>query len=415
MLVQVGKEYPENGPENIHNLILKSEQRILNLNLFNEVSIALNDTPSHGCRLHVTVIEKWYVWPIPFVEFSDRNFNVWGNFKFDPDRTNYGLYVFNYNLFGRNHTLKTRLKTGYNTMLAIEYRIPFISKHTQWGINTSIAHSSQNEVWYETRNDSLQFYKNGRKNLITETKSYVELTKRLNPFTRIYYGITYEQGQLDTSVPVNDYFVNNLRYQRTYSAYMKLENDTRDNIFYPTYGRYLTLKAGANAWQNNTLEPNIFVSAKAQIFNHLTPKLSSALAIHTELNSNTNAPYSDRQMLGYDELVRGFEHYVIDGTRGLKINTAVRYLVIEKNIKLPFIPIQNYKRLPLQVYLEAYSEGAYSQLINAPPSNQLNNGLIYSTGFGINTLLYNDRLLRLEYSLNSLQEGGFFVHFKKAI
>ncbi len=137
--------------------------------------------------------------------------------------------------------------------------------------------------------------------------------------------------------------------------------------------------------------------------------------MHTELNSNTNAPYSDRQMLGYDELVRGFEHYVIDGTRGLKINTAVRYLVIEKNIKLPFIPIQNYKRLPLQVYLEAYSEGAYSQLSNAPPSNQLNNGLIYSTGFGINTLFYNDRLLRLEYSLNSLQEGGFFVHFKKAI
>jgi hypothetical protein len=33
----------------------------------------------------------------------------------------------------------------------------------------------------------------------------------------------------------------------------------------------------------------------------------------------------------------------------------------------------------------------------------------------LNALIYNDRVLRLEYSINSLQEDGFFVHFKKAI
>ncbi|MFB1004237.1 MAG: POTRA domain-containing protein, partial [Bacteroidia bacterium] len=183
MLVKVDSIYPESQ---IEELIKTSTDRVLNLNLFNQVkidyTIAESDQGS-GYNVAVVVVEKWYAWPIPFVEFSDRNFNVWGDLDFDPERTNYGLYVFNYNLFGRNHTLKTQLKTGYNTNLGLEYRIPFLSRNTQWGLNTMVKYASQNEVWYETKNDSLQFFRNGQKNLIRNTQARVELTKRITPFT----------------------------------------------------------------------------------------------------------------------------------------------------------------------------------------------------------------------------------------
>ena len=101
MLVQTGKEYPDDGSDNFLELVRKSEERILNLNLFNEVNITINtnESPSTNCHVLVEVVEKWYVWPIPFVEFSDRNFNVWKNLAFDPGRTNYGLYMFNYNRY----------------------------------------------------------------------------------------------------------------------------------------------------------------------------------------------------------------------------------------------------------------------------------------------------------------------------
>jgi hypothetical protein len=417
MLVQTGTEYSDEHSDNFLELVRKSEERILNLNLFNEVNITIktNDSLSTNCHVLVEVVEKWYIWPIPFIEFSDRNFNVWGNLAFDPSRTNYGLYMFNYNLFGRNHTLKTRLKTGYNTTLALEYRIPFLSKKTQWGINTAIEYSAQSEVWYESRNDSLQFYKNGSNNLISNTKAYLELTKRLTPYTRIYYGIAYDYAQLDTSVPINDYFINEKRYQRTYEVYIKLENDKRDNIFYPTNGRYISIRAGANTWQNSTTESNIFLTANAQLFNQHSTRISTALALQTELNNNPDAPYSDRKMLGYNSTIRGYEHYVVDGTLGLKINAAIRYLALERVVALPFIPSNNYKKLPLKIFLEAYSDGGYAHLNDVPASNVLPNEVLYSAGLGINALIYNDRLLRLEYSLNSLQEGGFFVHFKKAI
>jgi len=404
--------------DKIEELIRLSRQRVLNLNLFNDVSITYSQNSSSintTYHIKVIVVEKWYIWPIPFVEFSDRNFNVWGNLDFDPERTNYGLYVFNYNLFGRNHTLKTKMKTGYNTKLGLEYRIPFLSRKTDWGLNTLFEYASQNEVWYETKNDSLSFFKNGSKNLIRNTQAKVELTKRITPFTRIYYGLNFEHGQLDTSVPLNDYFINNQRFQQKYGFQIKIEFDERDNIYFPTEGRYGFVSLGANAWQNQAHQLNGFFESRLQQFKPLSSKWSSALSVYLQYNTNEDAPYSDRKLLGYDEIVRGYEHYVIDGTFGWKTNAALRYHLIKNELSLNFIPIENYKKLPINVYAEGYLDGGYAQYSKSKASNQLNGQPIYSAGIGLNTLFYNDRLLRLEYSLNSLGEGGFFVHFKKAI
>lgn len=415
MLVKVDSIYPESQ---IEELIKTSTDRVLNLNLFNQVkidyTIAESDQGS-GYNVAVVVVEKWYAWPIPFVEFSDRNFNVWGDLDFDPERTNYGLYVFNYNLFGRNHTLKTQLKTGYNTNLGIEYRIPFLSRNTQWGLNTMVKYASQNEVWYETKNDSLQFFRNGQKNLIRNTQARVELTKRITPFTTVRYGMNFEHGQLDTSVPINDYFINSQRFQRKYELYFKIEYNNRNNIYFPTKGKYGSVSFGANTWQNKDHQFNGSIESRLQQFHELSYRWSSALSVYFQYNTNQNAPYSDRKLLGYNEVVRGYEHYVIDGTFGWKTNAAIRYHLINNELILNIIPIENYKKLPVNIYAEGYIDGGYATSNNTRSSNQLNQQPIYSIGLGLNTLLYNDRLLRLEYSLNSLGKGGLFLHFKKAI
>ena len=418
MLISKDSLYSPSGAGNITELLKLSRDRILNLNLFNEVVISkklITNNDKASFTIAIEVIEKWFVWPIPFIEFSDRNFNVWGNLAFDPERTNYGLYVFNYNLFGRNHTLKTKLKTGYNTKLGLEYRIPFLSKNTQWGLNGLIDYSSQNEVWYETRNDSLQFYRNGSKNLIRNTEAKLELTKRISPFTRVFYGIHFTHGQLANSVPTNDYFLNNQRYQRNYGINLKVEHDKRNNIYFPTLGKYSSLSLGINTWQNNSTLLNGSIETRLQSFDQLSSKWSSALSVYLQYNTATNAPYSDRKLLGYKETVRGYEHYVVDGTFGIKTNAALRYHILSSNVNLKFIPIDNYKKLPLNIYAEGYIDGGYAKYTNSDISNDFNGQVLYSAGLGLNTLLYNDRLLRLEYSLNSIGEGGFFVHFKKAI
>lgn len=414
LLVAAGQSY---ASDSLTWLIDQSKNRVLNLNLFNTVEISLDEPSNEDSLLtvQISVVEKWFIWPIPFVEFSDRNFNVWGGLDFDPSRTNYGLYVFNYNLFGRNHTLKTKMKTGYNTKLGIEYRIPFLSRNTEWGINSLVEYSAQNEVWIETQNDSLQFYKNGQNNLVANTKAYVELTKRVTPYTRVYYGVSFMHGQLDSSVPQSDYFLNKLSYQRNYSAYVKIENDKRDNIFYPVKGTYSTARLETQLWQNNDIKSNLLIEGKLQKFSQLTKHIFSALALSGEYNSAPTAPYSERKMLGYDKIVRGYEHYVIDGTVGIRTNAALRYQVLGREVNLPFVPISNYQKVPLAVYVEVYTDAGYVSYSDVAPSNRLPNNMLYSVGVGLNTVVFNDRLLRLEYSLNGMKEGGFFVHFIKAI
>ena len=99
---------------------------MLNLNLFNQVIIIpqfLETVDSNGYVIHIAVIENWFIWPLPSIEFSDRNFNVWSDLDFNPARTNYGLFVDQYNVFGRNHTMKTRIKTGYNNQVGVEYSL----------------------------------------------------------------------------------------------------------------------------------------------------------------------------------------------------------------------------------------------------------------------------------------------------
>lgn len=94
----------------------------------------------------------------------------------------------------------------------------------------------------------------------------------------------------------------------------------------------------------------------------------------------------------------------------------------KSDLKLNFVPIKNYKILPFNAYLEFYADGGYvdvkirnNQTTFPEETNSLPNKLLFSGGLGLNLLFYNDRILRLEYSVNSLKDHGIFVHFQKAI
>jgi hemolysin activation/secretion protein len=143
--------------------------------------------------------------------------------------------------------------------------------------------------------------------------------------------------------------------------------------------------------------------------------LFSAFSILGEYNSNGQLPYRYRRMLGYDHLIRGYENYVVDGTRGFLVNAALRYRFINKTYPLEFVPFESYSFLPVQAFLEFFVDagGAYNDVPDR--SNNFQNSMLYSTGFSLQTLFYNDRVVRFEYSLNAARESGFYIHFEKAI
>lgn len=416
MVVNTDSFYQENSIDEVLEI---SKNRILNLNLFNKVNVSKTLTILNGKKgylVHIAVIEKWNIWPLPFVEFSDRNFNVWGDLNFDPERTNYGLYLFYYNLSGRNHTLKTKLKRGYNSEAGLEYRVPFVSQKSNWGFETYVDFSAQNEVWYRTRNDSVQFFRNGESNLINRAKVGVDFSNRIQPFLKAYIGAHYNYGRLDTAVPQENFFVQDAAEQKVVRVSAALELDTRDNVYYPLEGLYVVSQVDLERYSAAKNIHNLGVQFQIQKYDKLRDKIYSSINLTAQYNTYQRLGYANRKQLGYDYMLRGFEHYVMDGNASTRASAALRYHWLDKSdLELNFIPIKNYKVLPLNMYIELFSDAGYASDVLADESNSLTNRFLYSAGLGLNMLVYNDRLLRVEYSLNSLKEGGIFVHFKKAI
>mgnify|MGYP000873073018 CR=1 FL=1 len=415
ILLKADKSY---AIDSILSLIELSENRVMNLNLFNQVSSSFN-RDYDSLDLKFIVVEKWFDWPIPFLEFSDRNFNVWSNFQFDPERTNYGLYLFNYNVFGRNHTLKTSFVRGYNSSYGLEYRLPFISQESNWGIQGKAKYSSQSEMWLNTENDKLQFYKNGNPDLIKRVEGEVSFSNRFDPFTTANIGFKSQQINLDQSLDTlaTPYLLSSNNELNVTEISASIERDSRDNIYFPLQGFYLKPTIALQHFRGSETFSNFYASYKIQHFAKLeNPRWYYALSLYGEINTDTFLPYEYTRRLGYDNLVRGFENYVVDGNNSFLVKSAIRYHLLDRsNLTFNFIPIKNYKVLPTNIFVEYFIDAGLINNKIPVKQNELTNSLLMGTGLSFQLLLYNDRILRLDFSLNSKKEGGFFVHFTKAI
>ena len=60
----------------INKQIQLSKSNLTNLNLFNFITIK-HEIRNEKINFTIELIERWYIWPYPIFEISERNFNVW--------------------------------------------------------------------------------------------------------------------------------------------------------------------------------------------------------------------------------------------------------------------------------------------------------------------------------------------------
>ena len=118
--------------------ILKSKNNLTNLKLFNFVEIKSLEA-DQDVEIYINVIEKWYIWPYPIFELSDRNFNTWweefseNNYS-DFSRINYGVFLNWENFRGRNELLKLKIRKGFKEHYLVSFQSPFINKNKTIGL-----------------------------------------------------------------------------------------------------------------------------------------------------------------------------------------------------------------------------------------------------------------------------------------
>lgn len=390
---------------------------LLNLGIFTEANISVaNWGPEGRVQLLVKVTEGWYVYPVPILSLSDRNFNVWWN-EFDRSfkRVNYGLDWSQLNLTGRADALKAKLQFGFTNRYELAYRSPGLNRNRTLGLEASLSYSRAHELSYKTTANKLDFLKVRESWQIEQVLASVTLISRPKLFISQSFTLEFRDNMVsDTIAKVlnPDYFLNSDTRQRHFSAVYAASFDYRDFRPYPLKGWRAILEVRKNGLLPSDDLQLFRAFAEWDQYFSFNKWLSLELVgkVRTSL-PRRKPPQSNNQALGYGgNLVRGYDYYVVDGLDFALLRTSWHWRVFDGQFRLgKFMPVKAYRKMPIKVYVAINNDLGWANDPHYAATNPLSNRLLYGYGPGLDFVLYYDKSIRCEWTWNDLGEGGFFL------
>lgn len=396
-----------------------SRENLLNTSLFNFVDFYWSDDDAvAGAKiLTINVVERWYLWPIPYVAYADRNLRSWyeaDNIK----RLSYGFDLVYGNLWGLKHELDLTIIGGYNQNYGLTYDIPYLTHKQRLGLKASTGFTRNREVAYITKDDKVCYFKGEDKFAHESFYAFVMPYYRFGYRNKLFIQLKYDNRLFNDSIPsLNRDFANaeGTRFQYfTLSAVFK--NDYRDDHNYPLDGHYLELeltKIGLGLFEYS---PDLFYGKiTADWYTPISSRFYWASNITAKMADKKTAPYFLSQGFGYkNDYVRAFDLYIVDALNYAICKNNLKFEILKPVTKhLPFIKNERFGKIHLAFYANLFFDFAYTWDVVIPDgfSTRIANQWIYGTGIGIDFVTYYDKVLRLEYGVNGLGETGFFIHF----
>ncbi|MCK9421435.1 MAG: BamA/TamA family outer membrane protein [Bacteroidales bacterium] len=400
-----------------------SQENIFNTRLFNIVTIdtlPVKGIPKTDIRISVT--ERWYIWPIPFFQISDRNFNVWWETR-DFSRLTYGVDFTFSNVRGRNETLKIMTHFGYNQKYGFTYKIPYIDRKQKLGIGFGAEVDLNHEIVVTSENNKPVYFKDGSSFLKKLVYGYLELIVRPDFYTTHTMRVSYNYYDFeDRLLGVPGFFFDESVIQQFATINYFFKNDKRDVQFYPLKGYYIDVEF------NYTIPfmeaHNAYIKGNFRKYWQLHQRWYWASGFTGKLSLEKEQPYFLQQGLGYGrEFVRGYEYYVIDGQHFALLKNNLKFALLPQRLaRLGFINTSKFNPIPLALYINAFADVGYvynyqdqnpwNRSIN---NNTLQNSLLVGYGVGLDFTTYYDIVIRMEISVNAMGSAGFYLHFMAPI
>lgn len=405
------------------NSLKISQQNLLNTSLFNFAFFSDSIiSENHLTHVSVTIelVERWYIWPFPIFEVSDRNFNSWWETK-DFDRVNYGLYLIKENCRGRMETLKLLLRHGYDERYELSYTVPYINNKQTIGAGLGFGWSQNHEIAYQTVNNELQFVKSYDDYLYQNYFSYLYFRYRPSFYDHHIIQAGYNFYSFgDTVLALNpDYSFNNRTTNEYFSLQYRFISDHRDSKVYPLAGYFVegsVTKSGIRLIQNNDISM-LEVAGSLRKYFDLSKKFHLSSDVSGKLSFNPHQPYFYQKGFGYNRtFVRGYELYVVDGQNYWLWKNTVKFTLVPTQVKnIGFIRNEKFGKVHYAVYLNWFFDAGYVGAYKNYELDDLSNKLLMGTGLGLDFVTYYDIVFRIEYSINRMGESGFFIHFKSTL
>ncbi|MCP9762470.1 POTRA domain-containing protein [Lacihabitans soyangensis] len=394
----------------LEKYIERSKQNLINTNLFLTVNILYNSNDQFT-DIYIVLKERWYLVVLPEVLLADRSLNEWWYERNrDLTRLTYGINAKHFNLSGNNDQLRAKIMGGFVPYFELSYAKPYIDKRKRIGIRAGAFYSTQRTMAYRTWNDKLDFFVSEKR--MRERKGAIfelRLRNALYHFHTINLGYTNTTIS-DTISKLNpNYFGVNTTKQEVFSFTYDYRFDQRDNRQYPLSGKLLYTQLSNFYVKKGYNQTNIF-----GLFSFYKP-LNKSFFWETSLRAKLSTPqkqyYPLITGLGFsNNLVRGYELYVIDGQNyGLWKNT-LKYELLKKEFNLKnIIKLSQFSTLPLAIYPNIYFDSGYiKNYIPVYSNSRLANKLLNGGGVGLDIVTWYNSNVRIYYSINQKGEKKFF-------
>ncbi len=408
----------------LDTLLSKSRENLMNTSLFNFVNINL--IPLEGDKntyaIKVSVIERWYIWPVPLLEVSDRNFNVWWEDK-DFRRLSYGFYIDWKNFMGRRQELLTRFKWGYDELIELGYQAPYINRSQTIGIGAGGGFARNHEVAYITRDNKPLYYKESKGYSRSDEYAYLQFLYRRSIYNTHIFEIRYDRNTFSDSLLIKNpaYSIDGQKRLGYFTLHYRYRSDYRDYIPYPLTGYFFNFDVywnGLGIGQKENIN-NFNVVTTFRKFWQFMPRLYCAVGLNSKFSNQQEQPYFMNQALGYSgDVVRSYEYYIIDGQNMGLLKTNLKYALLPRRVSnISFIKTEKFSKIYYAFYLNLFMDMGYveNRYPVAGAGNTLQNELLIGYGAGLDFVTYYDIVFRFEYSINRMNEGNFIISFTAPI
>lgn len=406
----------------LRDKVEQSRKNLMNTSLFNFVTyeIALTGGTRASALVTFRFIERWYVWPVPILEFADRNFNEWLKKK-DLRRLNYGMFLTWNNFRGRRERVILYTRFGYDEQYLVSYEIPYINKSQTLGLGFSGGWAQNHEIAYNSEDNREVYFRSDQNYPQRIYFGYTELyyRKGIHRFHRAMAAFTHLHVMDSVLIKNPDYSFGPATDNRFITLLYHFRSDYRDFKQYPLNGYYFDVTFEQKGLGLFDPVPVHALSIETNLRKYLPLKgrFYWATGLTAKISPLWDQPYFYMQGLGYQRnFVRGYEYYVVDGRHfGLMKNNLKYELLKMREFTIPFIPSEKFNKLYYAFYLNLFADFGYVFDTRPDVVNPLANKILRGYGLGIDFVTYYDFVLRVEYSTNGRGESGFFIHFMPSI
>lgn len=407
---------------NIDNVLVRDRAKIYNLRLFNTVVVRWMefDTASGLIDIIVEVSERWYTFPSPIFELSDRNFSEWWqNYDHDFRRVNYGIRLYQTNFRGRNEKVRLAAQFGYVRKFVLTYSIPNIGQTQKHGLIFDISYGEPKNVAYRTNDHKLEFLEE-RTTLRKSLAASVAYTYRKSFYEVHSFQLEYHGSKISDTIPKlnENFFKEASTKQQFMSVAYSFNSEHRDVIAYPMKGYHFSFFASKTGLGLG-MDINVF-EANATFAKHvdLGKGFNFANFSSVYVSTPTNQPYSVYGALGYRrQFIRGYEIYVIEGPQFWLNKTTFKKKIFSHAWNIEDMPLEQFSYFPVALYLKAYFDWGYvnnyTRYDELNMNTRLSNRFLMGAGAGLDLVTLYDNVFRFEYTFTREGTHGFFFNIKK--